>query len=214
MAFAQIAWEEKQATIAELKHIQEQFAARGWLPGASGSLSARVGAYTPDTYYFAMTSSCKDKSVHTSENFLFVDASGEPCETTSLMPSADTSIHAKIYRMTGCGAIFHVHTVFSSLISEYYGDHGFIPTQSNELLKELGLWEKNAKIAIPILPNYADIPSIAKLVPEAIHPDIPGIVLRNHGVYAWGSNPPEAKRRLEAFEFIFELEYRWLALLR
>lgn len=214
MAFAQIALEKKQATLAELKDVQEQLAARGWFPGTSGDLSARVGEYTPDEVYFAITSSSKDKAMHTPEDFLFVDAAGEACETTSLKPSRESLIHAKIYRMTGCSAIFHVHSVFNNLISEYYGDQGFIPVQGNELIKELGIWEENAAIEIPVLPNYLDITSIAKLVPRAIHSDIPGFVLRNHGIYAWGNSIWEAKRHLEAFEFIFELEYRRLTLPR
>jgi methylthioribulose-1-phosphate dehydratase len=59
------------------------------------------------------------------------------------------------------------------------------------------------------LPNYAEIPRIAELVSGAIVPRIPGIVLRNHGIYAWGANAFEAKRHLEAFEFLFEYVYRW-----
>lgn len=212
MSFADITLEEKQAGLDELRKVKEQFAARGWFPGTSGNLSVRVGDFAPDSFHFAVTASGKDKSVHTPEDFLFVNTSCEPCEATKLKPSAETLIHAKIYRMTGCGAIFHVHTVFNSLLSERYGDSGFLHAQGIELIKGLGIWEENAAIRIPILPNYADIPSIAKLIPSALNPDIPGILLRNHGIYAWGRNAFEAKRHLEAFEFIFELEYRRLAL--
>ncbi|HEY4391596.1 MAG TPA: class II aldolase/adducin family protein, partial [Paenibacillus sp.] len=162
MAYAQITLEEKQAVLTELKEMKEQLAARGWSPSTSGDLSARVGGYTPDEFYFAINSSGKDKTVHTPQDFLFVDAIGEACEMTSLKPSAETLIHAKIYRMTGCSAIFHVHTVFNNLISDYYGDHGFIPAQSNEMIKQLGIWEENVNIAIPVLPNNIDIPSIAR----------------------------------------------------
>lgn len=212
MSFTAISLEEKQSALDELRKVKEQFAARGWFPGTSGNLSIRVGEYSPDSFHFAVTSSGKDKSIHTPEDFLFVDAVGEPCETTKLKPSAETLIHAKIYRMTGCGAIFHVHTVFNNVLSELYGNQGYVPVQGIELIKGLGIWEENAPIEIPVLPNYADIPSIAKLVPGALKPEIPGILLRNHGIYAWGKNAFEAKRHLEAFEFIFEVEYRRLAL--
>ncbi|MNC27384.1 Methylthioribulose-1-phosphate dehydratase [compost metagenome] len=212
MTFTDIPLEDKQAALQDLRVVKEQFAARGWFPGTSGNLSIRVGDFQPDQFYFAVTSSGKDKSVHTPEDFLFVNAAGEPCETTKLKPSAETLIHSKIYRMTGCGAIFHVHTVFNNLLSERYGNDGFVPAQGIELIKGLGIWEENAAIRIPIVPNYADIPSIAKLIPGAIKSDIPGILLRNHGIYVWGRNAFEAKRHLEAFEFIFEVEYRRLTL--
>ncbi|MNZ75119.1 Methylthioribulose-1-phosphate dehydratase [compost metagenome] len=114
--------------------------------------------------------------------------------------------------MTGCGAIVHVHTVFNNLLSELYGDNGFVPAQGIDLIKDLGIWGENAVIHIPVVPNYDDIASTAKLIPGAIRPDIPGILLRNHGIYVWGRNAFEAKRHLEVFEFIFEVEYRRLAL--
>ncbi|WP_055107817.1 methylthioribulose 1-phosphate dehydratase [Paenibacillus ihumii] len=212
MSFTSISLEDKQSALDELRMVKEQFAARGWFPGTSGNLSIRVGDFSPGSFHFAVTSSGKDKSIHTPEDFLFVDEDGKPCEQTKLKPSAETLIHAKIYRMTGCGAIFHVHTVFNNVLSELYGDQGYVPVQGIELIKGLGIWEENAAIEIPVLPNHADIPSIAKLIPGALKPEIPGLLLRNHGIYVWGSNAFEAKRHLEAFEFIFEVEYRRLAL--
>ncbi|USB34815.1 methylthioribulose 1-phosphate dehydratase [Paenibacillus sp. YPG26] len=212
MSFTNIPLEEKLGALDELRKVKEQFAARGWFPGTSGNLSIRVGEFSTDTFHFAVTSSGKDKSVHTPEDFLFVDQQGRPCEATSLKPSAETLIHAEIYRLTGCGAIFHVHTIYNNIISEGYGDKGAIPAQGIELIKGLGIWEENARIEIPVVPNYAEIPRIAELIPAALNPDIPGIVLRNHGIYAWGANAFEAKRHLESFEFIFEHIYRSLAL--
>ncbi|MNN64642.1 Methylthioribulose-1-phosphate dehydratase [compost metagenome] len=105
-----------------------------------------------------------------------------------------------------------MHTIYNNIISEGYGDKGAIPAQGIELIKGLGIWEENARIEIPVVPNYAEIPRIAELIPAALNPEIPGIVLRNHGIYAWGANAFEAKRHLESFEFIFEHIYRSLAL--
>ncbi|UNK20582.1 methylthioribulose 1-phosphate dehydratase [Paenibacillus sp. N3/727] len=212
MNFSEIKLEQKQAALSELRDVKELFASRGWFPGTSGNLSVRVGDYLPEQFHFAVTASGKDKSVHTPEDYLFVDQDGRPCETTGLKPSAETLIHCEIYRKTGCGAIFHVHTVDNNLISDWYGEQGYVPAQGIELIKAFNIWEEDAAIRIPILPNYADIPKIAELVPEALDPAIPGILLRNHGIYAWGQNAFEAKRHLEAFEFIFEYTYRRLLL--
>ena len=109
-----------------------------------------------------------------------------PCEATVLKPSAETLIHCEIYRKTGCGAIFHVHTIDNNLISDWYGEQGYVPAQGIELIKAFNIWEEDAAIRIPILPNYADIPRIAELVPDALDPAVPGILSRNHGIYAWG----------------------------
>ncbi|WP_019533109.1 methylthioribulose 1-phosphate dehydratase [Paenibacillus ginsengihumi] len=209
MSFNELRLEDKQQAYAELKEIKSVLAARGWFPGTSGNLSVRVGGFDPAQFAFAITASGKDKSVHTPSDYLLVDGTGRPIETTGLKPSAETLIHCEIYRLTGAGAIFHVHTVFNNLVSELFWERGSVPVDGVELIKAFNIWEEEAHIDIPILPNYADIPRIAKLVEGAIQPRIPGILLRKHGIYAWGANAFEAKRHLEAFEFLFEYVYRW-----
>ncbi|WP_127530700.1 methylthioribulose 1-phosphate dehydratase [Paenibacillus kobensis] len=208
MKFDQLTTEEKQKALSELRSTKELFASRNWFPGTSGNLSVRVGEFDPSSFHFAITASGKDKTVHTPEDFLFVDKDGKPSEPTKLKPSAETLIHCEIYRMTGAGAIFHVHTVFNNVISEYFGERGSVPVDGVELIKGLGNWEEEAHIDIPIVPNYADIPRIVPEVTAKLQQGVPGIILRKHGIYAWGANAFEAKRHLEAFEFIFEYVYR------
>ncbi|WP_127586597.1 methylthioribulose 1-phosphate dehydratase [Paenibacillus koleovorans] len=202
--------EQKQRAFSELRDIKKTLADRGWFPGTSGNLSIRAGEHDKDNgrFAFAITSSGKDKSVHTPEDFLLVNEAGKPIEPTALKPSAETLIHCELYRLTGCGAILHVHTVFNNVISEWFADRGSIPVEGVELIKAFNIWQEEAVIDIPILPNYTDIPRIAALVEGSLNPAIPGIVLRKHGIYAWGANAFEAKRHLEAFEFLFEYVYR------
>ncbi|MFD0713642.1 methylthioribulose 1-phosphate dehydratase [Paenibacillus sp. GCM10027626] len=209
MNFSQLPLEEKQRALAELADIKSLFAARGWFPGTSGNLSIRVGGFAEDDFQFAITASGKDKSLSTPEDFLFVDQSGQPCEPTRLKPSAETLIHCEIYRMTGCGAIFHIHSVFNNIVSELFWERKSVPVDGVELIKGFNIWDEEAHIEIPIVSNFAHIPSIVPEVTERLDGRIPGILLRKHGIYAWGANAFEAKRHLEAFEFIFEYVYRW-----
>ncbi|MFC4811739.1 methylthioribulose 1-phosphate dehydratase [Paenibacillus sp. GCM10023250] len=209
MSFASLSLETKQRALAELTDVKRLFADRGWFPGTSGNLSVRVGEFAPDDFQFAITASGKDKSLSTPEDFLFVDREGKPSETTSLKPSAETLIHCEIYRLTGCGAIFHVHTVFNNLVSELFWERKSIPVDGVELIKAFNIWDEEAHIDIPIVSNFAHIPSIVPEVTERLDKRIPGIMLRKHGIYAWGANAFEAKRHLEAFEFLFEYVYRW-----
>ncbi len=211
MKFTDIPLEDKQRALSELREVKELFAGRGWFPGTSGNLSVRVGDYSAEEFHFAITASGKDKTVHTPEDYLFVDQTGKAIENTALKPSAETLIHCEIYRLTGAGAIFHVHTVFNNVISEYFWDRKSVPVDGVELIKGFNIWDEEAHIEIPIVSNYAHIPSIVPEVTESINKNktIPGILLRKHGIYAWGANAFEAKRHLEAFEFIFEYVYRW-----
>jgi methylthioribulose-1-phosphate dehydratase len=204
-----ITLEAKQRVFEQLREAKTVFAARGWFPATSGNLSVRIGDISNDRFQFAITASGKDKSVNTAEDYLLVNETGKPIEATQLKPSAETLIHCEIYRLTGCGAIFHVHTVFNSLVSEMFWEDGAIPVEGVELIKAFNIWDEDARIEVPILPNYADIPKIASLIADRITPRVPGIMLRKHGIYAWGANAFEAKRHLEAFEFLFEYVYRW-----
>jgi methylthioribulose-1-phosphate dehydratase len=205
---ASITLEQKQRAFNELSKIKADFAGRGWFPATSGNLSIRVGEIVEQTFTFAVTASGKDKSQSTPEDFLLVNEQSLPTEATNLKPSAETKIHSELYRLTGCGAIFHVHTVYNNLLSELYWKQGSIPIEGVELIKAFNIWEEDAKIDIPILPNYADIGKIAAEIEGALVPRIPGIVLRKHGIYAWGADAFEAKRHLEAFEYLFEYAYK------
>lgn len=198
----------RQQAFDQLTEVKTLFAARGWFPGTSGNLSVRIGDASSNDYTFAITASGKDKTVNTPEDYLIVDTEGRPTEDTHLKPSAETLIHCEIYRATDAGAVFHIHSVYNNIVSELYAEQGHVPVQGVELIKAFNIWEEDASIQIPILPNYAHIPSIAELVAGAIVPRVPGIVLRNHGIYAWGANAFEAKKHLEAFEFLFEYVYR------
>ena len=41
-------------------------------------------------------------------------------------------------------------------------------------------------------------------------PDAHGVLLSRHGLYTWGESVAEARRHLEALEFLFEVEGRQL----
>jgi len=154
--FSGIATEEKQRVLSELAELKATLAARGLFAGTSGNLSARVGAYSPERFHFAITA-----------------------------------------------------TVYNNVVSEWFWERRAVPVHGVELIKAFNIWEEEASIDIPIVPNYADIPRIVPEVTERLDPRVPGILLRKHGIYAWGKNIAEAKKHLEAFEFLFEYVYRW-----
>ncbi|MBM6995431.1 methylthioribulose 1-phosphate dehydratase [Paenibacillus sp. DXFW5] len=217
MSNGDIPWEEKVTALDAVNRLREEFLARGWFPASSGSLSVRIGGWAPDRYTFAVTVDETERPELLEESslragVLFVDAAGEPCEPTRLKPSPDTPVHARIYRLTGCGAIVHVHTAYNNLLSEYFNADGGVPLKGNELLKRIGIWETSTEIRVPILPNAAELSTILKRIAGGLDSRVPAFLLQNHGIYAWGSGLREAKRHLEALEFMFEVLYRSLLL--
>lgn len=203
-------FEQRLDAFRRLDDAKMTFARRDWFPGTSGNLSIKIAS---EPLQFAVTASGKDKTKLSPEDYLVVDADSRPVDATSLKPSAETLIHAVVYKkFAQAGACFHVHTVWNNLISElYYGQRAF-SIQGQELIKGLGIWEENARITVPIVENFADIPTLATAIEKVITPEVPGVLIRNHGIYAWGGNDFEAKRHLEAFEFLFEYHARLLQL--
>ncbi|MDF2682403.1 MAG: methylthioribulose 1-phosphate dehydratase [Brevibacillus sp.] len=203
-------FEQRLDAFRRLDDAKLTFARRDWFPGTSGNLSIKIES---EPLQFAVTASGKDKTKLSPEDYLVVDRDSHPVDSTSLKPSAETLIHAIVYKkFPQAGACFHVHTVWNNLISElYFGQRAFT-IQGQELIKGLGIWEENARIAVPIVENFADIPTLAAAIEKVITPEVPGVLIRNHGIYAWGGNDFEAKRHLEAFEFLFEYHARLLQL--
>lgn len=195
----------------ELADVKDELSQRDWFPGTSGNLSIRV-TDVPLTFY--VTASGKDKRRRTDEDFLLVDAKGEPAEPTHLQPSAETLLHSEVYRRTKAGCSLHVHTVDNNVVSELYGEAGEVCFRGIEIIKAFGLWEENAEIRVPVIPNHADIPRLAAEFARHVTADFGAVLIRSHGITVWAKNAFEAKKHLEAYEFIFSYHIKLLSLQR
>ncbi|WP_374721235.1 methylthioribulose 1-phosphate dehydratase [Peribacillus tepidiphilus] len=193
----------------ELTEMKEELAGRDWFFGTSGNLSIKVSA---DPLTFLITASGKDKRKTTNEDFLLIDQEGNPVEKTHLKPSAETLLHTVLYNQTDAGCCLHVHTVDNNVISELYGDEGKIVFKKQELIKAIGKWEEDAELIIPIIYNHAHIPSLAEEFSRHVHEDYGAVLIRNHGITVWGRNGFEAKKILEACEFLFSYQVKLLQL--
>lgn len=191
----------------ELADVKEELAARDWFYGTSGNLSIKVTS-NPLTYF--VTASGKDKRKRTLEDFLLVDENGQKLEDTDLKPSAETLLHSEIYRKTNAGCVLHVHTVDNNVISEIYKGKGNVTFKGQEIIKAFGIWEEGATVSLPIIRNYAHIPTLAKEFSSWVYEDVGAVLIENHGITVWGKNAAEAKRHLEAWEFLFSYHLKFI----
>lgn len=194
---------------SELADVKDALAARDWFMGTSGNLAIKVNE---EPLQFLVTASGRDKYKRTDEDFLLVNGAGEPLESTHLTPSAETLLHSAIYMKTTAGCSLHVHTVANNVISELYGNEGKIEFKGQELIKAFGLWDENALLTIPIIPNYADIPKLTEVFADHLTTDKGAVLIRNHGITVWGKDAFEAKKLLEASEFLFQYQLALLHL--
>ncbi|MFJ5713521.1 methylthioribulose 1-phosphate dehydratase [Neobacillus sp. NPDC093127] len=191
----------------ELADVKDELAKRDWFMGTSGNLAIKVSDHP---LRFLVTASGKDKRKRTTEDFLLVDEFGRAVEETHLKPSAETLLHVEIYRKTNAGCSLHVHTIDNNVISEVYGDNGEVTFKGQELIKAFDKWEEEAVLKIPIIRNYAHIPTLANAFSEHVSGDTGAVLIRNHGITVWGRNAFEAKKILEASEFLFRYQLRLL----
>lgn len=224
MDFSLIPTAEKITVLNTLQSTYHALQQKHFFPAGCGSISMRVGPYDPTSYYFAMNVNTKEQtqsdidslssaSYPFEPNFIFINEKGLPCEATEVASGKEASIHAKIYRLTGCTSILHIHKPLHYEISDHFHTHSYVSLEHNEVTRyaELGLGHVDKHLNIPILPNPSQQESansimLAQFVANTLHPDIPILLGHQQGVYVWGDSLPQAIRRLEAFDFACELK--------
>lgn len=180
-----------------------QFYQQGWMVGTAGNLSAKL----PDQSFW-ITASGKSKGNLQIDDFVRMNLQGEVIESPSPnnRPSAETSIHQAIYSLfSNANACYHVHSVEANLMTRYIeGDHLLLPPI--EMVKGLGIWEENPQVMMPVFKNYLNVPQIAQEITQRFQhqlPDIPALLILEHGVTVWGDSLEKARNQVEIAEYIF-----------
>ncbi len=190
--------------IAELIAAGRAFDARGWMPATSGNLSARLADGR-----IAITASGVHKGALDADGILLLDPDGH-AEAAGPRPSAETALHLTIYRRDpALHAVLHVHAPAATVLSRLHRDE--VVLHDYELLKALaGIETHEAHITLPVFPNDQDIPRLAARLDAWLDTrgTTHGCLIAGHGLYAWGRSVAEARRHVEALEFLFDCELR------
>ncbi|MGH8106967.1 MAG: methylthioribulose 1-phosphate dehydratase, partial [Arenimonas sp.] len=190
---------ELQARALELVETTRELAQRGWTPATSSNFSMRL-----DDKHAAITVSGRDKGRLTEADIMVVDLQGHPVATIQ-KPSAETQLHTHLYaRFPEIGCVLHTHSINQTLASRLYAAQGFIRFEGYELIKAFrGQTTHDTHFDLPIFPNTQDMDVLARQV-EAKLDQAPlwGYLINGHGLYAWGRDMMEARRHLEAFDFL------------
>jgi methylthioribulose-1-phosphate dehydratase len=202
---ARFADQDLRLEIEELCSTARGCYARGWVPATSGNFSVRWGTR------IYITPTGLDKGTLTVEDLLEVDMDGAMLGGKG-RPSAETSLHSVIYRERAhARAILHVHSVWNTLLSGRFVGDGHVVLQGYELLKGLsGVATHEHTERVPVIENTQEYASLAEKLKAVLqeYGEAHGVLLSRHGLYTWGESVAEARRHLEAFEFLFEVEGR------
>ncbi len=186
-----------------------ELAQAGWTPATSSNFSQRL-----DDRHAAITVSGRDKGKLERGDIMVVDFDGQPVATAH-RPSAETLLHTQLYRrFPEIGCVLHTHSHNQTVASRLFSGQGHLRLEGYELLKAFaGNHTHEAAVDLPVLPNSQDMPTLAAQV-DALLDAGPmwGYLIDGHGLYAWGRTMAEARRHLDAFEFLIGCELDLLRL--
>ena len=186
-----------------------ELAQAGWTPATSSNFSERL-----DDRHAAITVSGRDKGRLTPADIMVVDFDGRPVATAH-RPSAETLLHTQIYRrFPEIGCVLHTHSPVQTIASRLFAGAGRVRLEGYELLKAFhGNSTHEMAVDVPVFANTQDMDVLSAQV-DALLDTQPlwGYLIDGHGLYAWGRTMAEARRHMEAFEFLLhcELELRKL----
>jgi methylthioribulose-1-phosphate dehydratase len=169
-----------------------RFAARGWMAGTAGNLSAVAGR---DPLRLAVTASGKDKGELDAADIVLVDAAGEALDPAAARPSAEAALHARIASLTGAGAVAHTHPLAAVVAADRHP--GGVVLGDLEMLKGIGRAAYDEVVTIPVVANSQDMGELGDRVARVVDPDVPAVIVARHGLYAWGADLMQARHHTE-----------------
>jgi methylthioribulose-1-phosphate dehydratase len=188
----------------EIARTGRELAAFGFTPATSSNFSLRIDEDT-----IAVTVSGRDKGALSTDDVMAVRLDGQPVGSDR-RPSAETGLHLQIYRRRpDTGAILHTHSRNQSVASRLFAKDGVVALQGWELQKALtGYTSHQTRLEVPVFPNSQDMADIEQHVAAWLDESRPlyAYLIEGHGLYTWGRDMPEARRHLEALEFLLACE--------
>jgi methylthioribulose-1-phosphate dehydratase len=200
---------------SELVHLIRQMHDKGWSAATGTNYSYRLDQET-----YMVTISGLDKSKITENDFMQVFVNGGVCEGfEQLKPSAENKIHATIYQQSDAKVILHSHSVFGTVLSQYVVDfeEEDLVISGYEVQKAIeGVSTHEQAIEVPVFANTQNMDDLADEIVQRWKKvnDAKALLIGNHGFYTWGRTISEAKRHMEAYEFLFNCIYHRRLLLK
>jgi methylthioribulose-1-phosphate dehydratase len=196
------------SAIPEILAVGRRLDARGLAPATTGNYSVRL-----NDARIAITVSGRHKGHLGQDDVTQIDLDGRPLDAKP--PSAEAALHASVYRLyERAQAVLHVHSVASITLTRLLPRGSDVVLEGYETLKVLpGVTTHDTRVVIPVFDNSQDMPALARTVGArlaTLQPQPPALLLRGHGVYAWGATIEEAERVVEALELLMSCELEML----
>ncbi len=131
-----------------------------------------------------------------------------------LKPSVDTDIHKELYKyLKNVKCIIHTHSEYSTIIAQSNIEpHCYGTTHADYFYDKIPLSDKIYKVNKDRYEYQLGKSIISRL--KKSNKYNPGILLRDHGLIAWGKNEQEAINNLIAIEFICRIYFKTKMLIK
>jgi methylthioribulose-1-phosphate dehydratase len=196
------------SAIPEILAVGRRLDARGLALATTGNYSVRLADGR-----IAITASGCHKGRLGQADITQIDLDGH--EFDAKPPSAEAVLHASLYRLYArAQSVLHVHSMASTTLTRLLPPGSDLVLEGYETLKALpGVTTHDTRVVIPVFDNSQDIPALARSVEArlaTLQPTPSALLLRGHGVYAWGTTVEEAERVVEALELLMSCELEML----
>ncbi len=188
----------------KLAETIQSYHQKGWSPATSTNYSFRTST---EKKAFFVSRAGIDKSKFGAYDFIEVDFEGNPTVYfDGKKPSTKRLLHAVIYDLfPSTTLVLQSNSINSILISELFEKE--VSFEGYEIQKAfVGETTIHNKLSFPIFDNNEDRQAFAKMLQEhKSELKNHAFIMRKQGFYAWGDNLFEAKRHLEALEYLMEI---------
>ncbi|KAE9534083.1 hypothetical protein AGLY_008819 [Aphis glycines] len=183
----------------------------GWLTGGRGGISIKY-----NDYIFITPSGVQLERIQFDDIFI-LNLEGEeiivPSPEKKLIKSQSTIIFMSAYNERNAEAVIHVLSQGAVQLCMVNPGNEVKITNSktikgifNEQTRKF--YDKNEEIIIPIIDNTKYEKDLIHTFKMALknYPSTSAVLVRNHGMYVWGSDWKLAKKQLECYEKLFQDE--------
>lgn len=190
--------------------LGRHIANKGWLPASGGNLSIRSGEHG-----CLIPRAGKDKGELSPKDLLQISWSTATQWRVvgNLQPSADTALHIAIYQLyPSANVVLHTQSVSATVLSRLVSANA-VTFHGYDMQKAVvGVSSHDQVLQLPLFDHTPQLPTLAALLQQT-HQELAGtgglpagFLVRGHGLYVWGDSLDDAKRHVEAYEFLLACE--------
>lgn len=190
-----------EQTLTQLAAEAARLSALGFMACTAGNVSVLLEG---NPLVVGMSPSGVDKGQLKAGDFIRIGDDAKPLPPDARKPSDEALLHLRLYQSVGCQAVCHGHLPYAVALSLDAGPT--VAFRGIEMQKAFAGTSTHAcERLLPVIDNSQDMEELARWALAAHNPQVPAVLVRGHGVYAWGASPREAGRHLETVEWLCRL---------